>query len=76
MMDGLIETAWTPKKAAAKESKINMKDIKDMNKEQFKKTVKAHKDAIDQLKQDIKKHKLLIKQAEIVYKISKMTKEK
>lgn len=49
------------------------KEKLDMNKEQFKKTTAAHKVEIAKLKQDIKKHKLLMKQAAIVYKISKMT---
>lgn len=52
---------------------------KDMNKEQYKKTKAEHKKEIAKLKalrakckSDIKTHKLLMKQAKIVYKLSKI----
>ena len=69
MMD-YIETARktiknTPKQTIKKE-KI------DMDKQTFIKAKQAHKGEIAKLKQDIKKHKLLMKQAKIVYKLSKM----
>ena len=52
---------------------------KDMDKEKCKKTIQAHKVEIAKikarragLKAEIKKHKLLIKQAKLVYKLTKM----
>ncbi len=51
----------------------------NMSKDQFKKTKQTHKNEIAKLKakraamkSDIKKHKMLIKQAKLVYKMSKM----
>ena len=55
----------------------------DVNKDKFKKTRAAHTAEIEKikaqrakLKQDIKKHKLLIKQAKLCYKLDKLKKEK
>lgn len=52
---------------------------KDMNKDQYNKTKDGHKAEIAKikelrakLKKDIKRHKLLMKQAKITYKLSKM----
>lgn len=56
----------TPKKAK----------VSNMDKNQYKKAKQAHKAAVVKLKQDIKKHKLLMKQAKLVYKISKMKEAK
>lgn len=57
--------------------------ITNMNKEQFKKAKSAHKVEIAKLKaqraklkNDIKRHKMLIKQAKLVYKISNMKEAK
>lgn len=59
--------------------KTTKKGKKDMSKDQFKKTKQTHKNEIAKLKakraamkSDIKKHKMLIKQAKLVYKMSKM----
>lgn len=63
----------TPKKAK----------VTNMSKDQFKKAKAAHKAEIAkikakraELKADIKRHKLLIKQAKIVYKLSTMKEKK
>ena len=48
------------------------KDKDEVNKEQLNKTIADHKAAIAKSKQDIKKYKLLIKQAKITYKLTQM----
>lgn len=66
-------------KIKIEKTKIKETEVIDMDKEKFKKTKAAHKDAIAKikaqradLKQGIKKHQLLIKQAKIIYKFSKL----
>ena len=75
MIGGYIQTPKPPVVVRgtykAEETKTE-KDEFDMNKEQFIKTKSMHKVEIVKLKQDIKKHKLLIKQARIIYKLGKM----
>lgn len=51
-------------KKEAKPEQLSHKDI-------YKLTKTKHKDAIRQLKCDIKRHKLLIKQAKLTYKLNK-----
>ena len=70
-----VETLSQQPKTKTPKKKV----IKDMTKEQFNKAKSAHKAEIAKikeqrkaLKQDIKRHKLLIKQAKIVYKLTKM----
>lgn len=74
-----------PVTGIAKTKTVTPKKVKisNMSKDQFKKTKSAHKAEIAkikakraELKQDIKKHKLLIKQAKLVYKLSKMKEAK
>lgn len=55
------------------------KDITEVNKEQFQKAKADHKAEIAKIKlnrkqekQDIKRHKMLIKQAKITYKLTQM----
>lgn len=68
------------KRTGAKKTKTVKKvKAKDMDKEQYKKAKATHKDEIARLKalrakckRDIKTHKLLMKQAKIVYKLSKI----
>jgi hypothetical protein len=67
------------KKSTAKIKNIKPKKVTNMSKEQYKRTKSAHKAEIGKLKakraqlaRDIKRHKILIKQAKFVYKISKM----
>ena len=62
-------------KSAAKSTTKKTK-VTNMNKDQFKKTKAAHKAEIAKLKRDIKRHKLLIKQAKIVYKVTQMKEAK
>lgn len=69
-------------KSAAKSTTKKPK-VTNMNKDQFKKAKAAHKTEIAKikaqrakLKQDIKRHKLLIKQAKIVYKVTQMKEAK
>ncbi len=79
-MSDTMDFIETPPKDYAKKAKSGVaktkitkpKKVENMNKEQYKKTKAAHKVAIRKLKQDIKKHKMLIKQAKLVYKITKM----
>lgn len=60
----------TTKKAAAKTNKT--KGTKNMPpKEEFKKTKTMHKQEIKKLKSEVRQHRLLIKQAKIVYKLKK-----
>jgi len=73
-----IETPRQPITKATKKQIVKKGKI-DMKKEQFKKAKTAHRAEIvkvkeqrKKLKQDIKKHKLLIKQARIMYKLGKM----
>lgn len=68
-----------PKTGLARHKTTKKAKVNNMSKDQFKKAKKAHKAEIArikaqraELKQDIKRHKLLIKQAKIVYKVSKM----
>lgn len=44
---------------------------KDMNREQLKQTKQMHRKAIAQSRADIRKHRLLIRQAKLTYKLSK-----
>lgn len=68
------------KRHVAKQKKsIKKAKAKNMNKEEYKKAKAMHKDEIAKLKalrakcrSDIKTHKLLIKQAKIVYKLNKI----
>lgn len=69
--------------AAPPRPKTKKEKIEIMSNDQFKKTKQAHKAEIAKLKitrkkikQDIKRHKLLIKQAKIINKLSKMKGEK
>ncbi len=85
-MDGFIETpaksyAKKPVKGIARAKTPTPKKVKatNMNKNHFKKAKSVHKTEIaklkaqrSQLKHDIKTHKMLIKQAKLVYKISKI----
>lgn len=79
-IDFIVDDINKELKKSDKKSKIKkLKVEKNMDKEKFKKTVQAHKDEIAKckarragLKAEIKKHKLLIKQAKLVYKLSKM----
>lgn len=50
----------------------NKKDKTEVNKETYKKTIANHNAEIDKLKQEIKKLKLLKKQAKITFKLSQM----
>lgn len=68
------------RRTGAKKTKT-VKKVKatNMDKEQYKKAKATHKDEIARLKalrakckRDIKTHKLLMKQAKIVYKLSKI----
>lgn len=54
----------------------NKQDKKDMTKEQYNKAKADHNAAISKLKADIKKHKLLKKQAKITYKLTKIKGDK
>ena len=72
-MDYIETPKPTIKKPTTKKEKI------DMDKQTFTKAKAEHKDKIakiraqrKQLKSDIVRHKLLIKQAKIAYKLSKM----
>lgn len=78
MLDQLIDIPFKPSDAlrALPKPKKQKKDKKDVNKEKFNKTKAEHKAAITTIqehvkrqKRDIKMHKLLIKQAKIVYKL-------
>ena len=71
-VESVIRQPKTPKQS-------KQKVFKDMNKEQFHKAKALHKAEIAKIKlkrkqekQDIKRHKMLIKQAKIVYKLTKM----
>lgn len=83
VMSDFLETpgkSYKPKPAAGiariKRPKLEKAKITNMNKEQFKKARLANKAEIVKLKQSIKRHKLLIKQAKILYKLSQMKGEK
>lgn len=68
------------KESSNKKTKTIKKELpKNMDKEKCKKTIQAHRVEIAKikakragLKAEIKKHKLLIKQAKLVYKLTKM----
>lgn len=61
----------TTKKAPAKTAGPEKDETKMDTKAQYKRVKQLHKREIKQAKADIKKHKLLIKQARITYKLSK-----
>ena len=78
-----IETPRKAPKKAPKKAKAKIKTIEkekiDMDKQTFIKAKAEHKDKIakikaqrKQLKSDIVRHKLLIKQAKLAYKLSQM----
>lgn len=60
-----------PKKTGAKKMAKSTPKRKNTPKHDYKKTVGIHKSEIAKLKHQIKKHKLMIKQAKLTYKISK-----
>lgn len=71
-IETVIRQPKTPKQS-------KQKVFTDMNKEQYHKAKALHKAEIAKIKlkrkqekQDIKRHKMLIKQAKIVYKLTKM----
>lgn len=66
LMDEVESVLRKPKKSTIKQEKINM------DKEQYKKAHADHNAQIAKLKLGIKKHKLLKKQAKILYKVSQM----
>lgn len=63
----------TPRKKAVKQTQKKKETAKMTPKDTYKKTKAAHRAAIHKLKQDIKKHKLLERQAKTIYKLSKLT---
>ena len=70
-----IETAAKEYKNKNNKRKINVIDgaekEKIMSKENYKTAKALHKNEIKKLHADIRKHKLLIKQAKLTYKLSK-----
>lgn len=70
----MTEFIETPLKKAVKQlpQPKTKKDKSEMNKETYKKTIADHNASIAELKQEIKKLKLLKKQAKITYKLSQM----
>ena len=74
-----MEYIETPRKTIKKEKPTTKKGKIDMDKQTFIKAKAEHKDKIAKIKaqrkqekQDIKRHKMLIKQAKITYKLSQM----
>lgn len=57
---------------AIKKTKTFQKEKVNMNKEQYNKAKADHKAEIAKLKNNIKRHKLLMKQAKIAYKLGAM----
>jgi len=76
LMDSVPLLLEEHKKPKIKTTKIKETEIIDMDKQQYKKTVSAHKAEIAKEKLAIKKHKILIKQAKLVYQMSKLKGEK
>ena len=74
-----MEYIETPRKTIKKPKPTTKKEKIDMDKQTFIKAKAEHKDKIakikaqrKQLKSDIVRHKLLIKQAKLAYKLSQM----
>lgn len=72
-LDNVMEFEETPVKAIkTKKEKPTVKSTtKPTPRDEYKQAKATHKEAIKQMRADIKKHKLLIKQAKLTYKLSK-----
>jgi HD superfamily phosphodiesterase len=68
-----LQPAGVLKPLATQQKQTNKKEkVTDMNKEQYNKAKADHKAEIAKLKNNIKRHKLLMKQAKIAYKLGAM----